>query len=125
MSPSKAILPHFDWSLQRLDEMIHQEKSDYFRDAALDRFGLTFDLALKSLRAFADEQGVVKNSTGEYFDWAGGNNWFGEGEDWVEIVTFYDQVKQGEKGGHAEHVYSRLEHFYGLFKNLFDNLSKI
>ena len=124
-SPSKTILPHFDWTLQRFDEMLRQEKSDYFRDAALDRFGLTFDLALKSLHAFAAEKGVVRNSPREYFKWAGEMDWFGEGQDWDEIVSAYNLIKLSEKGGKADDIYSRLEHFLALFKNLFDNLAKL
>ena len=46
-SEQEVLLNHFDWNLQRLEEIIKQGESDYFKGAALQRFGHTYDIALK------------------------------------------------------------------------------
>ena len=53
---AKIVLSHFNWSLARLKEAIAKEDTEYYRGAALQRFGLTYDMALKTIRAFAKEQ---------------------------------------------------------------------
>ena len=42
----QIILPHLNWSL-RLKEAIEKEDTDYYRGAALQRFSLTYEVALK------------------------------------------------------------------------------
>ena len=45
-SESQVLLTHFDWNLQRLAEVLKQEQNDYFKGAALQRFGHTYDIAI-------------------------------------------------------------------------------
>ena len=52
----QIILPHLNWSLARLKEVIEKEDTDYYRVAALQRFRLTYEVALKAIRAFAEQE---------------------------------------------------------------------
>ena len=52
-SESQVLLTHFDWNLQRLAEVLKQEQNDYFKGAALQRFGHTYDIAIKVIRSIA------------------------------------------------------------------------
>jgi len=54
---SKIILPHLNWSIMRLKEAINKEDTEYYRGAALQRFGLTYKVAMKVILAFVIEEG--------------------------------------------------------------------
>ena len=45
-SEIQVLLTHFNWNLQRLEEVLKQEKTDYFKGAALQRFGHTYDITI-------------------------------------------------------------------------------
>ncbi len=51
---AQTVLIHFDWSLARFKEALEKEDTKYYRGAALQRFSLTYDLAIKTIQAFAE-----------------------------------------------------------------------
>ena len=57
-SELEVLLTHFSWNLQRLDEVLKQEKSAYFKSAALQRFGHTYNIALKIIRSYAQSKSI-------------------------------------------------------------------
>ena len=123
--PTKILLNHFDWNLQRMSESLQNEKTDYYRDAALQRFGHTFDLSVKCIQAFAENMDTPCQSARECFEIAVKNNWVSKDLDWEEVLQSYDNVKQQLKGEPAEAVYNKLERFYFSFKIMYENLSEM
>ena len=71
----QIVLTHFDWSLARLKEAIEKEDTEYYRGAALQRFGLTYDTALKTIRAFAKEQDHTCTGDESCFLWVEEKQW--------------------------------------------------
>jgi hypothetical protein len=65
----KIILPHLNWSIMRLKEVVNKEDTEYYRGAALQRFGLTYKVAVKVIIAFAIEEGETCVSDEDCFKW--------------------------------------------------------
>jgi len=71
----QIILPHLNWSLARLKEVIEKEDTDYYRGTALQRFRLTYEVALKTIRAFAEQEGKIFSSDESCFQWVEEKQW--------------------------------------------------
>ena len=121
---SQVLLTHFDWNLQRLDEVLKQEQSDYFKGAALQRFGHTYDMTLKVLRAFAESNNLPCQTDEQCFETAVNNGWMEKQSDWKEMAADYQRINQ-KPPQDAETVYGKLATFYNTFSQLFAKLKAI
>lgn len=120
----QVLLTHFEWNLQRLDEVLKQEQSDYFKGAALQRYGHTYDIVLKTLRAFAKWQNLPCQTEEQCFETAVSSGWIGTQSDWKEMVTDYQRINQ-KPPQDAEIVYGKLATFHSTFSQLFAELKVI
>ncbi len=124
-SSPEIILTHFDWNIQRLDEMLKQEASDYFRSAALQRFGLTGDSALKCLQAFARQEGQSCDSLEECIQFADKAGWVNLNDTWKELISEHEKIAQAGKGDDvALDIFQTLGNYCTAFKGLHANLLK-
>ncbi len=129
-SSAKILLGHFDWNIKRLEEILKQEKSDYFRDAALQRFGFTFDMALKSLAAMAEAKGQPCFTATECFERASTLGWLEQTDDWRDLVNSCEEMKKILKGqtpaeqakALADTIYAKLNNHRAIFQKLYHNL---
>ena len=122
---TKVLLEHLEWNIQHLQEILKNKKTVYYRDASIQRFGFTFALALKSIRAFLETFDKTAQNPEQYFDLANEMNWF-EGISYSkEVVEDYLKIKDGFTSQIAESVYSKLEDYRLFFITLHGNLSKI
>jgi hypothetical protein len=125
-SSPEILLTHLDWNLHRLKDVLKQEKSEYFRDAALQRFGFTCDLAIKCIRAFAAKQGKQCEETPLHcFKLAARELWMDHNSDWKEMVDSYNRMSSAPLSEEADRIFSRLDAYHVLFNNLYQNLSKL
>ncbi len=127
VSPSpKILLTHYEWSLRRLEEILKEEKSDYFRDAALERFGFTYDLAIKCLAAVRRERGEeTLAEPEELWRWAGEMG-YGPGEDEAtDLLESYNKLKLPNKGGVGDAVFAKLDGYFATFNDLMKNLAAL
>lgn len=128
MNPTspKIMLTHLDWTVQRLEEILKREKTPYFRSAALQRFGLTYETALKCIKSFkGQELGYPANEA------------FEQSADWLELVDAYNKIHQNPgvaSGGKTETatannisevVYNKLNRYCLIFKNLYNRLDSL
>src|SRR3989337_3793326 len=58
-SKFQAILHQFERAVGKFSDVLEQEKNEYIRDSAIQRFEFTFELAWKTLKAFLEEQGIT------------------------------------------------------------------
>ena len=123
-SPSKfqTLLTHLDWNIQHFEQILNNDKTDYYRDAAIQRFCLVFDAAQKSLSALAEEKGKTIESANDCFQIAKEENRADETYD--SVISDYQLVKDGFEPDLAEAVYPRLSSHYSFFKKLYDTVSK-
>jgi len=123
-SPSKSqiLLTHLDWNIQHFEQILNNEKTDYYRDAAIQRFCLVFDAAKKSLSSLAEEKGRTIQSAEDCFQIAKEEKWTNETYD--SVISDYHLVKDGFKPDLAETVYPRLSNHYSFFQKLYDTVSQ-
>ena len=126
ISPSEqeVLLNHFHWNLQRFDEVIKQEESDYFKGAALQRFGHTYDIALKIIRSFARSKSIPCKMDERCLETAVKNGWMEKQPSWTEIAADYHRINQIPQQD-TENVYLRLATYHKAFHYLFAQLKKL
>ena len=126
ISPSEleVLLTHFNWNLQRLDEVLKQEKSDYFKSAALQRFGHTYNIALKIIRSYAQSKSIPCKMGERCFETAVQNGWMKNQHDWKEIAADFQQINQKPQQD-IESIYSKLAAYHNAFHYLFVQLKKL
>lgn len=118
-------MTHFRWTVDRFDEILKNEKSDYYRDAALQRFTFTCDIALKFIRSLAAEQGTPCESFQQCFQWAMEKQWLTEDAPWEEMEKSFNRASQKLKGEPADLEYEKLPVYCLLMKNLCGKLTGI
>ena len=121
----QIILPHLNWSLARLKEVIEKEDTDYYRGAALQRFSLTYEVALKAIRAFAEQEGKSFSSDESCFQWIEEKKWFKKKSDWVTVIQNYKKVKNLPKEKSTGKAYNKLRDHYALFNYINESLNEL
>ena len=90
----KILLTHFKWTNDRFEEILKNEKSDYYRDAALQRFSFACDMALKCINALAVAQGKTCETFRQSIEWCLENNCL--------------EKARGTISGNQKHPYARM-----------------
>ena len=125
-SQKKVLLTHLDWNLQRLDEALKQESTDYFKGAALQRFGHTYTMAVKSIRGFENLKEEASDTNDERcFEMANQSGWTEDPPQWLEMIADYKRINQKPDEQETEAVYQKLPRYQQAFKNLYSNLQSL
>ena len=114
----QIILPHLNWSLARLKEAIEKEDTDYYRGAALQRFSLTYEVALKAIRAFAEQEGKIFSSDESCFQWIEEKQWVKKISDWESVINNYNKIKNSSEEKSTDNTYKQLRNYYPLFYDM-------
>jgi hypothetical protein len=123
-SQKKVLLTHLDWNLQRLDEALKQESTDYFKGAALQRFGHTYTMAIKSIRGFENlEEGETNDE--HCIELATHSGWAEDQPQWQEMIADYKRIIQKPDKQVTEDVYKKLPQYRQAFKNLYAKLQNL
>ncbi len=132
MNPTspKIMLTHLDWTIQRLDEILKREKTAYFQLASLQRFGLTYEMALKCLDASKEHLGSETPLESPIAD-------FEQNTEWLELVDAYNKIHQCLDvtiSGNIEpaiankmkaDIYNNLDRYYTTFQKLYNHLAAL
>jgi hypothetical protein len=125
-SQKKILLTHLNWNLQRLDEVLKQGQTDYFKSAALQRFGHAYIMAIKSIHGFGepkDETEVIKEE--ECIKMATEKDWNLDPLKWHEMITDYQRINQKPNEKQTEAVYQKLPDYLKTLENLYINLKSL
>ena len=114
----QIILPHLNWSIARLKEVIEKEDTDYYRGAALQRFRLTYEVALKAIRAFAEQEGKSFSSDESCFQWIEEKQWVKKISDWESVINNYNKIKNSSEEKSTDNTYKQLRNYYPLFNDM-------
>ena len=119
----QIILPHLNWSLARLKEVIEKEDTEYYRGAALQRFRLTYEVALKAIRAFAEQEGKFFSSDESCFQWIEEKQWLEKKSDWITVIQNYKKIKNllGDKS--RINTYNELPAHYALLHDMNESMN--
>jgi len=124
LPPLKILLTQLDWNLQWLQQMEKNEPTEYYRDAALQRFEFTFRTAVKCIQAGALKQNITCESPEECFALAERVEWLPEGTAWQSMLQDYENMKPESASKNADTVFANLEKYHEQLKALFDRLSE-
>ena len=114
----QIILPHLNWSLARLKEAIEKEDTEYYRGAALQRFTLTYEVALKTIRTFAKQEGKNFPSDESCFQWIEEKQWVKKMSDWESVINNYNKIKNSSEEKSTDNTYKQLRNYYSLFYDM-------
>ncbi len=120
-SKKKVLLTHLDWNLQRLDEALKQEKTDYFKSAALQRFGHTYTMAIKSIQGFV-EAGEDSIDEEQCIKLASKSGWMEDPLQWQEMNADYKSINKKPQQD-TEAIYQKLPRYQKAFKYLYTRLT--
>ena len=120
LQQKKVLLTHLDWNLQRLDEVLKQGNTNYFRSAALQRFGHTYTMAMKSIRGFRESKAETDDE--QCITLATQNGWTEDQPQWAEMIADHKRINQKPTEQEAEAIYQKLPGYLQAFKNLYSLL---
>lgn len=123
MSKLEAILKQFQKAVNRLDDVLKQEKNEFIRDAAIQRFEFTFDLSWKVIKAFLEEnKGVICNSPKGCFREAYKQEIIEYDDFWTEMTDYRNKTAHTYKEELAEEIYAILPRTLSYFQKLLENI---
>lgn len=125
LPPLKILLNQLDWNLQWLQQMGKNEATEYYRDAALQRFDFTFNTAVKCIRAGALKQHKACKSPEDCFEFAASMEWIPQGAEWENMLQDYRNIKSESALKDTEVIFANLKDYSGHFQILFDRLSEL
>ena len=125
LPPLKILLNQLDWNLQWLQQMEKNEPTDYYRDAALQRFDFTFNTAVKCIQAGALKENKRCESPEECFALAENVKWLPEKTVWKTMLQDFENMKQESASKNVDLVFANLKQYREELKILFDRLSEL
>lgn len=118
----QAILQQFERAVGKLSDVLEQEKNEYIRDSAIQRFEFTFELAWKTLKAFLEEQGITVYSPRDSFKGAFQLGLLDEETTWLEMIELRNLTTHTYNESTAEEIYAALPRILVLYKKLLESL---
>ena len=121
----KIILPHLNWSIMRFKEAINKEDTEYYRGAALQRFGLTYKVAMKVIIAFAIEEGETCVSDEDCFKWLKKKQGIEKDSDWNLLIKNYQSTLNQPQVTTINEIYHNLRGHYSLLNSLSERMNLV
>lgn len=118
----QAILQQFERAVGKFSDVLEQEKNEYMRDSAIQRFEFTFELAWKTLKAFLEEQGITVYSPRDSFKGAFQVGLLDEETTWLETIELRNLTTHTYNESTAEEIYAALPRILVLYKKLLESL---
>ncbi len=119
----KVLLTHLNWNLQRLDEALKQERSDYFKSTALQRFGHAYTMTIKTILGYGEVEGEINDE--QCIALATQNSWIEDPSQWTEMIEDYQRVNQKPNKQEVETIYQKLPRYQQAFKSLYSQLQNL
>ncbi|MBU6414641.1 HI0074 family nucleotidyltransferase substrate-binding subunit [Patescibacteria group bacterium] len=124
MTKYQALLQEYGEALERFQEVLQQEKTEFIRDSAIKRFEIVFDLAWKTLKAFLETQGIPCVSPKTCFREAHRAGLIEYDEIWMKLVDERNYTAHTYKEAFAENIYQKLPQALAAFQKLRAALAK-
>ena len=120
----KEIFASFEKSLQRLREILGEEKTVANRDSAIKRFEFTVELAWKCVQKFLREQEIICRSPKECLKEAFKFGLIEDDPKWLEMMKDRNLTVHTYNEITAEEVYNRLPNYLEIFESLKEKLDQ-
>lgn len=123
MVPVEEIVAQFARAVGRVEEVLREPKGAVARDAAIQRFEFTFDLAWKALKAYLEDRLKVRCASPKAcFREAYTQGIIAYENRWVDMADDRNKTAHMYREEIAEIVYTRLPGHLTLFQNLLGKL---
>jgi len=110
--------------VERLREVLKQDKNEYMRDSAIKRFELSFDLAWKSIKVFLEERsGIICKSPKSCFREAYKQGLIDYDEFWLKMTDMRNATAHIYQEEIADDIYKNLPEILKYFEKLLEKLS--
>lgn len=117
-------LQSFQKVLEKLEEILNQEKNEIIRDSAIMRFQFCYDLAWKVIKTYLRTQGIECFSPRECFKNAFQVGLIENDELWLSMIEDRNSITHIYAEDMAEKVYSHLSDYLKLWKKLSGKLAE-
>lgn len=124
MNERAAVLASLESALARLQSSLAQPKTEWTRDAAIQRFEFTFELCWKALRRFAKHEGLDVGTPREAFKTAMKLGWIDDDPVWLRMLEDRNRTSHTYNETTAEEIYARLPAYGGVIVELARRLKK-
>ena len=115
----------FKEATQRFEEVLNQEKNDFMRDSAIQRFEFTFDLSWKVIKAFLGGiHGIECSSPKSCFREAYKQDLIEYEPRWLEMVDDRNKTSHLYNQKMADQIYAKLKDYLPLFTKLLECLQQ-
>lgn len=111
-------------AVSRLEEVMGVETTDIVRDAAIQRFEFSFELAWKMLQAIAVFEGIEVNSPREAIRTAAQLELVDDPENWLSFLEARNLTTHTYNQEIAKNVYEKAKDFVLPAKKLQKNIKK-
>lgn len=122
MSTKSPIFKDFKKAILKLEEVLKLKKTEITRDSAIKRFEICFDLAWKSIKLRAKDEGIECYSPRSCFKTAFELKLIDYDKKWLEMINDRNLTTHLYKEQYANEVYSRIGKYADLFKKLRDKI---
>lgn len=120
----KNLVLQFEKAVVKLSDVLKQEKNEYIRDSAIQRFEFTFELAWKAMKGFLEEQGIVVYSPRESVKGAFQAGLIEEDSAWLEMIELRNLTSHTYNESTAEEIYDALPGVLERCRELLNSLKE-
>lgn len=120
----KELLFSFEKSIERLNEILKEEKNVKNRDASIKRFEFTVELAWKCIQKFLRDQEIICRSPKECLKEAFKFGLIKDDPRWLQMLEDRNLTVHTYDEETADEVYERLPLYLDLFYELKNSLRK-
>jgi nucleotidyltransferase substrate binding protein (TIGR01987 family) len=112
----------FEQALRRLEEALARPEDPIVRDACIQRFEFTFEMAWKAVQSYARAEGVECVSPRDCFRAAFRLGLVESDPRWMAMVEDRNRTSHTYDEEIAQTIYQALPGYTGLLRNLLENL---
>ncbi len=112
-------------AIANLESVLKEPKTDVVRDSSIKRFEICFDLAWKSIKQYAQKQGLECYSPRECIKTAFQLKLVEHTEKWLEMLDDRNMLVHMYDEQTAEKVYEKLKDYEALLRGLSERLSSL
>ena len=117
-SKLEVLLPLFERAVGKLSDALNQEKNEYIRDSAIQRFEFTFELAWKTMKAYLEEQGIRVYSPRESLKGAFQSGLINDDPNWLRTIELRNLTTHTYNESIADEIYGALPAILVLYAGL-------
>jgi nucleotidyltransferase substrate binding protein (TIGR01987 family) len=115
----------FESALARLGDALAQPKTEWTRDAAIQRFEFTVELAWKSIVRFARREGLDVASPRQAFRTAYRLGWIEDDQVWLAMLEDRNLTSHTYSEKTAEELFARLAEYQTALSELLQRLQQL